>query len=167
MQTKIQQKPSSWTCLATSFAMAFDMKVEDLFARVGHDGSAIVDPHVSDPARRRGHHPQEFVDVALSLGLSLTYVELLPLLQFTSGRQLQVDFRQPHFQRFGELIRKTRGVVMGVTPSRFQHAMAYESGQFFDPDTASTFAYSPTRCEDKGFYTRCLYIVSSKETTPL
>lgn len=63
---KLQFAPSTWACLPTSFAMVLDMPVYEVIKRIGHDGSEILWPHLSDPLRRRAFSLQELVDVCVS-----------------------------------------------------------------------------------------------------
>lgn len=157
----IQKKPNSWSCMATAFSMVLGIPVSDFFAKLGHDGSQRLSD-VPDPAGRRGIHVQECIYVAQMLGHSVTPVELMPQIQTYSGKTISVEYHadaRVNLERFQNLIRTTSGVVTGFTKV-FAHAMAFEHGHMFDPDHGSTFPYSREHCEQRGFYTQCLWIVT-------
>lgn len=156
-----QTKPNQWSCIATSFAMVLDIPVSEFFRILGHDGSQILDRNLPDPACRRGVHIQECIYVAMKCGKKVTPVELFPQTKTISGVVEPVFFGTPgqNWLRFKTLIYSTEGVITGMGPS-VPHAIAYTKGILHDPDDGSTFPYSRTECEKRGFYTQCLWIVT-------
>jgi len=153
----LQQRPEPWMCMPLAFAMALDMPVADLLAAIGHDGSEIVFPSLSEPLCRRCFHIQEPIHVALSRGLAVTPVELFPVLQPTAVGSFQktVLYRDNNWRRFEETIRASRGVIDG-TGARHGHTVAYDHGRIYDPK-GSVYDYSRLACEAHQFYTRCAW----------
>lgn len=72
------QKQTSDNCMLYSFAMALDSDVESLVKELGHDGTEVWWPSLIGSQSKRSFNPQEFVDVCLNRGYSLTLVEFLP-----------------------------------------------------------------------------------------
>lgn len=158
----IQTKPNKWSCMATAFAMVLDLPVAEFFRELGHDGSQVIHPELSDPAGRRGVHVQECLYVALNHGRSVTPVELVPQILTCKQRLISVAYHnslEGNWRRFETLIRTTQGVVTGRARA-YSHAMAYDRGHVYDPDTGGAFPYSRDQCEQQGFYTQCLWIVT-------
>jgi len=139
-----------------AFAMALDMPVADLLAAIGHDGSEIVFPSLSEPLRRRCFHIQEPIQVALARGFAVTPVELFPVLQPTEGGPHKtVLYADNNWRRFEQTIRASRGVIDG-RGARFGHVVAYDHGRICDPK-GSVYDYSRLACEAHQFYTRCAW----------
>jgi len=153
---RLLRKPERWMCLPASFAMVLDLSLGDIFAEIGHDGSAIKFPLLPEPVCRRGFHPQELIDVCLAHSCAATRIELAPCLMPTPGNSGWpvlpdgVDWR-----RFQRTIDLTRGVIEGVG-RRCGHAVAYEFGRIFDPD-GREYDYSREACERRSFYTQHLW----------
>ena len=152
-------KPNGWTCLATSFAMALDVSYKELFARIGHDGSQILAQYC-DPYQRRGHHIQECIEAALTLGYSVTPVELFPVLSSPIWGNHVVEF-DCNWERFERHAHENRGVITGAGVS-CGHAVAFDRGHVYDPD-GWVYAFSKERCEQRRFYPQCLWIVREVE----
>ena len=139
-----------------AFAMALDIPIADLLAAIGHDGSEIVFPNLSEPLRRRCFHIQEPIQVALARGFAVTPVELFPVLQPTEGGPHKtVLYADNNWRRFEETIRASRGVIDG-RGARFGHVVAYDHGRICDPK-GSVYDYSRLACEAHQFYTRCAW----------
>jgi hypothetical protein len=136
--------------------MALDMPIADLLAAIGHDGSEIVFPNLSEPLCRRCFHIQEPIQVALARGFAVTPVELFPVLQPTEGGPHKtVLYADNNWRRFEETIRASRGVIDG-RGVRFGHVVAYDHGRICDPK-GSVYDYSRLACEAHQFYTRCAW----------
>ena len=143
-------------CMPLAFAMALDMPVAELLAAIGHDGSEIVFPNLSEPLCRRCFHIQEPIQVALARGFAATPVELFPVLQPTEGGPHKtVLYADNNWRRFEETIRASRGVIDG-RGARFGHVVAYDHGRICDPK-GSVYDYSRLACEAHQFYTRCAW----------
>lgn len=148
--------------MPTAFAMALDLDAAEFMLLVGHDGGQIAFPGLPEPMCRRGFHVQECIAVALNLGISVTPIELFPVIQSTSApsSSLRVLFgpsEATNWSRFTHLVHETKGVLDGLG-RRCGHAVAYERGCIFDPD-GQQYPYSREECERRGFYTRCLWRV--------
>lgn len=60
----LQMSPNRWSCLPNSFANALEVPISDIFDFVGHDGSEIIWPELSEPFCRRSFHIQEMIAYA-------------------------------------------------------------------------------------------------------
>jgi len=147
----LQRKPSRWSCLPVSFAMALDIPVEALFKELGHDGSLIMWPDLPEPACRRGFHIQEMIEIALRRGYAVTPFELCPVLE-SGGHQYAFDAR---WSAFANVIDTSIGILEGQG-IRTRHAVAYYYGQIFDPD-CGVYVYSKAACEGRLFYANCAW----------
>lgn len=162
-----QKKKNKWGCLVTSFAMAFDTPVDDLIEAIGHDGSRIVFPWMTSPMCLRGFHVQECIRVGLGLGFSVTPLEFIPMLspfyQNKGNHKFeQVWIKDPAW--WADQIKATRGVITGIGQS-CPHAVAYEKGTIYDPD-GEIYEYSLDNCEERQFFTQCLWIVNDLNNSP-
>lgn len=162
---KLEQKPNRWSCLLTSFAMAFDMPTAALQPLVGHDGGSVLWPDLPEPQCRRGFHPHEFTRLALEMGLSVTPLELIPSLCPNRGAAPKaVQYGGPgqltyarNWAIFTGHIQGSRGVITGVGRT-CGHAVAYGHGRIYDPD-GEEYDYTQEACESRGFITHCLWRV--------
>ena len=147
---RLQQPPVRGTCLPTSFAMAMDVSVIDVLNALGHDGSEIVWPNLPEPTCRRGFHIQELIRLAMQWGWSVTPVELAPVLGCADGRSFQVYPDDECWAFFEQVIRTSQGVIEGHG-LRCRHAVAYDNGRIFDPDSGG-YDYSREACQSRCFY---------------
>jgi hypothetical protein len=146
--------------------MALDLPVESLHKLIGNDGSEVIWPNLREPRRRRGIHVQECINAALLLGWSATPVELLPQIADV-GNYRRSDYAvlfgrdwKFNWQRFVWHIKNSSGVIEGVGRN-CNHAVAFCQGVIYDPD-GDTYAYSRQACEERGFFTRCLWRVERR-----
>lgn len=153
----LQRKPSRWSCLPVSFAMALGIAVEDIFKELGHDGSLMWWPDLPEPMCRRGFHIQELIEVALRRGFAVTPFELAPVLACYEKRH----YFDERWTAFADTVNNSVGVLEGVGATT-RHAVAYEYGQIFDPDSGVYF-YSKTACEDRHFYANCAWRVDRRQ----
>jgi hypothetical protein len=93
------KKYQLWGCMATSFAMAYDMTLDEFYQSVGHDGSEIVYPELPEPMRRRGVHPNECVLVGLQNGCAVTPFEVHSQLQASQDINALLDIGISRFHR--------------------------------------------------------------------
>lgn len=141
--------------------MALDIPTEDFFDLVGHDGSRIVVPGLTDPLGRAGIHLQEAIDACWRTGNSVTPFELVPTAVSFKGQQpRRVLLREGHWLRFSRHIREGRGVIE-CAGNRFGHAVAFNQGRIFDPD-GGEFDYSRESCEARGLFTIRLWRVEQR-----
>lgn len=154
-----QKKPCRWGCLATSFAMALDIDVEDFFRLAGHDGGEIIFPELPEPQRRRGFHFSEAVWVAIQLGFAATPLEILPAIApsqpLPNRPPVQVSYTpfgvSFNHTVFASLITSSAGVLEGMTSKGNWHAVAFDVGTIHDPD-GPTYPYTLQECEKRGFF---------------
>ena len=137
--------------------MALDISVADFFGLVGHDGSQIAFPTLSDPMSRRGVHIQECINACLALDYSVTPVELFPVIRATPPCDKKIvvlfgDDESANWRRFEHTIKTSAGVLEGAG-RRCHHAVAFEHGTIFDPD-GDRYSYSHPACISRGFHPR-------------
>jgi len=153
---QLQQRPEPWMCVPLAFAMVLDIPVATLLDTVGHDGSKILFPNLSEPACRQGFHIQEFVHVALARGFAVTPIELFPVLASADERQTQtILYGDNNWKRFADVLAISRGVIDG-TGYRLGHTVAYDHGRIYDPK-GHEYDYSRIACEAHQFYSRCAW----------
>lgn len=141
--------------------MATHTTVERLESLIGHDGSEVVYPDLSEPQRRRGFHVQELIDAALRLDYSVTPFEVLPQLAHPQwATNVLVDRVGGNWERFDGLIETQCGVLTGCGRHN-QHAVAIWRDVVLDPD-GWVYRYSRERCGEHGFYPQCLWIIEEK-----
>ena len=169
----LQVKPERWTCIATSFAMVLGIPVSEFIQDLGHNGSSIIWPSHPEPNCRRGHHIQECIAVCVNRGYAVTPIELFPTILrpplFVKTAALgptEVELSKPvlfggepdfNWVRFVELIKNSEGVLTGYGRT-CHHAVANSYGRIYDPD-GEQYEYSREACEQRHFYTQCLWKV--------
>ena len=140
--------------------MAIDIPTADFFGIVGHDGSQIAFSMLPDPMSRRGLHIQECINACLTLGYTVTPVELFPVIRATPPCDEEIvvlfgDDESANWCRFEHTIQDSIGVLEG-TGRRCHHAVAYNHGTIFDPD-GGQYPSSRTARESRGFVARCAW----------
>lgn len=128
-------KAEQHQCVLASFAMVMDTTMEDLAERLGHNGlERILDDNAPpEPYCFRSHHPQEFVDILLDDGFSLTMVELNPMLMHAD--QLVDHTPLLGTDRFFLNLVYGDGVLFGTLDKGAPHAVAWcaEERKIYDP----------------------------------
>jgi len=127
-------KAESPQCVVASFAMVLNETMESLIEQLGHNGmERILDENAPpEPYCFRSFHPQEFVDILLLKGYSMTMVERHPALMH--GNMIIDHTPLLGEERFFEAFLFGDGVVFGTT-AKMPHAVAWckEERQFYDP----------------------------------
>lgn len=141
--------------------MALDQPVDFVHKWCGHDGSRMIEAELGDPRGRQGHHIQECIGAALSIGKTVTPVELFPVSQFyRMGLPIQYGPGDTNWVRFENFLNGNRGVLTGIgARSRCMHALACNNGYIVDPDNGEGFWYERGACEAHDFYPQCLWII--------
>lgn len=130
---KLQKNPSDWACLPTSFAMVLDMPVLEVLEKIGHDGSEIVWPMLSNPHNRRSFHIQEMIDLCWDLGKLVVMFQTKPCNSpYPHIEPINVPMKFTPEERFKKLIHYP-GVFTGVTNEGVGHAVAWDGRMIFDP----------------------------------
>lgn len=125
---KFQSQPNIWSCSVTSAAMVMDEPVQDLIARIGHDGGEIVFPNLPEPMCRAGFASQEIIDASLRAGWSMTPIEARP--QCTpNGPDVRDVFSEDKIkERMDGYFTKYSGLVEGERlDGRYWHNVAWDS----------------------------------------
>ncbi len=125
------KQPNDWSCLLASAAMALDTDCDTLIAMIGHDGSEIVLPALSEPARRRSFHMQEIIDCAIKLGFSVTPIEVLPYSTPDGKLEFQVNLRNE--MRFHSHVYGSEGILTGRA-KKLYHAVYWDGEIIHDPN---------------------------------
>jgi hypothetical protein len=115
--------------------MAMDEDVETLERIIGHDGSEIIHPELKSPGNRKGFHWQEIIDAALVLNYAVVPIEARPIQTATGTDSHEVkfgDFETPE-ERLLAYLDNTKGVLTGIAPSGYWHAVAWDGEQVYDP----------------------------------
>ena len=124
----VQVQPNAWSCLPTAFAMVCDMKVEDLIARIGHDGSEHIFP---EPRPQVGFHIQEIIH-ALQDEFSIT--ELIEASYETPQGKLNWPIDGKVIQeRVNDAMKKYSGVVLVDYHHECGHVLAWDRKLLCDP----------------------------------
>lgn len=160
---QLQIKPTPWSCLATSFAMALDIPLEKFFEYVGHDGSRIV-TSLPEPGNRAGIHVQEAIDVCWLLGRTATPFELMPQSINRPGDPARlISFGEPfpneNWFRFNTHLASGRG-VLECQGRKWGHAVAFDRGRIFDPD-GHEHDYSRELLEARGLFMTRLWRIEA------
>ena len=133
-----QYQPTPWTCLATSFAMCFEIDIKTFLELIGHDGSAIEPrwSHLPEPYNRRGHHIQEFIMLGMKLGYHVIPFEPRPsAVSLDPNIQVAVLGDERWQADFASILKTHQGVLTGrITETGSYHAVAKDYGDcVFDP----------------------------------
>jgi hypothetical protein len=156
--------------------MALHRPVEEIVAEAGHDGSEIIFPHMAEPMKRRGFHPQELITLAWRHGFSMTPLELFPRLQSTDGKEdYPIGDEEECRARFTKAVNGSYGLLEGFG-HRCSHTVYNYYGQLYDPDPIKKVAggyeftpiydYTQANCERRGFYANRLWIFQRHELGP-
>jgi hypothetical protein len=115
--------------------MAMDSDIATLERLIGHDGSKIINPGFKGPGGREGFHFQQIIDAALALGYAPVPIEAAPVQTATGADKHDVVFRDfnSNEDRFRAYLSGTVGVIMGVAPSGYWHAIAWNGEKCYDP----------------------------------
>lgn len=119
-------------CVLNSFAMVLRTDPETLIQRLGHDGlGKIVEQPV--PACFRSFHPEEFADLLVQNGMSMTMFSLQPMM--AHGDHLVDHSLFMGKGRFEQALGYGDGVLFGVIDGSRPHAVAwnYIEEQVYDP----------------------------------
>lgn len=117
--------------------MALGVDPDEMIERVGHCGGQQL-WNLEEPLCRRGFHPQELIHAFPEIGV-FTPVERFPRLAPTSGAAV---FNLPQCPFWDELILNARGVLECLTAGNSRHAVAFDRGEVFDPDSGSSTPYA-------------------------
>ena len=137
----MQKQPNPASCLATAFAMALNIPVEQVFQELGHNGMAIWWPELDDSLKYRAFHNQEMVDLCYEHGWVLTPIEPNPI----GTPRIDIQARPFNTQVKAEIriqayLDNTRGVLVGEgktllgNGSSCGHAAAWIEGMVHDPN---------------------------------
>ena len=131
---KLQTSPNSYSCLATSFAMAMQIDVSWMLDNLPDGGVKVFNNVILN--NTRGFHPQELIDVAFSLGFKVMEIEANPRIGFHTDDMVEaLPVAEYRAERLDKYMRQTRCVVSGRRPRGSGHAVAYdpETKLYYDP----------------------------------
>ena len=127
---RLMRQDTRWSCVAFSFAMAFDIDIKVFYNLLGHDGSEILFSDLPEPYCRRSFHPQEFFWVGRKLGYHVITVELTPILSPDNNIEWPVPIKCLDFV---QLLHNNIGVFTG-SGVRTRHAVAWNGQKIYDPN---------------------------------
>lgn len=122
-----------WSCTVTSFAMAFDCKVQDITDFLKHDGSEIIWPGLTDPYCRRSFHIQEMIDFGFSRGLAVIQFAAMPSsVPFKELPPYTVEMEPA--KRMPGMMLGREGVLTGFSLRGNPHTVAWNGELCLDPN---------------------------------
>ncbi len=124
---KLIESPNKWSCLPCSFAMAIGISLNEMIARIGHDGSDVIWPHLPEPLKRRAFHIQECVVASLHLQFSVTELQFNPCLTPDGTSFSDVTTCDIH-----KFMTVSKGVLLGKG-RQHGHAVAWDGAYIYDP----------------------------------
>lgn len=128
----LQLQPSRHSCLATAFAMALDINVDDLIHDLGHDGSRLLFPELG-PFGVCGHHIQELLDYCLRNGIKVVTIDALPLSKYRGTEDRYYMSEEQTNERMAHYIENYYGVLAGSTLNGVNHAVAWNGQDIYNP----------------------------------
>ncbi len=101
---------------------------------MGHDGSEILWPEMTEPYCRRSFHIQELIGVADTLGYACTPFEACPCIR-PEGASKSYDLvtMGKRIARMDAIMSFTKGVCIGYTKGGQPHAVAWSGDSVYDP----------------------------------
>lgn len=126
----IIEQPNLWSCMPAAFATVTGVPISTLLELIGHDGSEVVFPDLSDPQNRRGFVGQEITRSLLHLGFMFATFECI-----VPGYLDDEHFYQLEETDFvHEIMRDSIGVLGCIVKSTGRiHAVAWDGHQCYDP----------------------------------
>lgn len=123
---------NSSQCVLASFAMVMGTTMDDLIQKLGHDGLARI-ANQPEPFCFRSFHPEEFADLLVSKGGSMTMFSLRPTMQH--GDEIVDHSLAMGTARFYESLNLGNGVLFGVLDKGVSHAVAWnhKEEKVYDP----------------------------------
>ena len=148
----LQKQPNDASCLATAFAMCFNVDVKKIFKELGHDGTEVLWPQMSPPNCYRGFHYSELHLFGYNLGFSCIMFEPKPKMfssfegqimdQSGNAHDTCVDLEEIDVTDF---IRNKTGVIAYTSKAGHFHACAFHRGKIYNP---SGVIEAPDDCEN-------------------
>lgn len=132
---KLVRKPNRWSCLPTAFSIVYDIPLEVVIERIGHDGSAILWPDLPEPLCRQGFIIEELQYVALTFKEVL--VPFVPRICFNSLGDPARPKCFLEFPKFEDILKRYNGILTGeYVGSTAAHAVAWNAKEevIYDPD---------------------------------
>lgn len=133
---KLILQPNSWSCTLAAAAMTFNKPIWEIVRLLGHDGSEVIAPTLPEPARRKGIHIQEVVDLAHYLGYTMTPIEAQPV-QLNSEHHEYDLTKWSMFKttddRFRYYLDYNIGILVGKAREHW-HTVAWDGGRIYDPN---------------------------------
>jgi hypothetical protein len=150
-----EQNLNRWSCLPQAFAIALNLSLDEFIELIGHNGSAIMWPHLPEPLCRRGHTIQECIKVCLELGYSVTPIAVSYKHKPTPDTEpLNLYDREI----FNAQVLRSRGVLTGAC-KKCHHAVTYNHGIIMDGGII--YLYSESNCLLHNFTPECLWRIDA------
>lgn len=126
---KLIKQPNAWSCTACAFAMACGVSLEKFIEKIGHDGSEIMFPDLSEPMNRKGFPIPECIKVCLNWGLTCTPVDFNPKCGPASRHLFELD----HSEFANAMLKKYQGVLSGKGRKNY-HCVGWDGSKIYDPN---------------------------------
>lgn len=125
----LQKQPNQWSCLPTAFAIVLNEPVDKIISDIGHDGSEIIFPDLTEPYRRKAFHIQELIDICILRDICVVQVEQQPISEALGHRYLLPTY----LPRLEYYTQRFTGVLTGLGPTGRPHAVAWDRNKIYDP----------------------------------
>lgn len=112
-----------------------DRTVAELCSIIGHDGSEVLWPTLSEPLCRRGHHIEEIQYAAYYIGY--LFVPFVAKFEYNPGASEELPFVQYDLSgKFQIMLGRYDGILVGEYKRGTPHAVAWNAreGCIYDPD---------------------------------
>lgn len=136
MPLKFQRQPNRWSCAAAAAAMVMNRTVEEVIAKIGHDGSHIWFPDLPEPLCRAGFTLEEIIDAALSFGWFMTPITARPVCTPDGINEREVFTEKYVKNRMDKYLSSYSGVLFGQRHDHLWYhnvAWDHEREMFLDP----------------------------------
>ena len=135
---RLIKQPNSWSCTFAALAMLLDAPLFEIYDWVGHDGSKIIHPELTDPASRKGLHIQECIDILHCFGHSMTPIEVEPWQTADGINEFKIEkwaLFLNNTTRLQYYLKHNSGLLVGKA-KKYWHTMAfdYETQRVYDPN---------------------------------
>lgn len=127
------KSPNSWGCLVASTATLLNVSYDKIIEELGHDGSKIVFPDLSDPKCRRSFILEEIIDLLWHRGMGLVSVSFCPVI--SDGEIVEEIFTD--LDRINRYLSSTVGLLQGSYAIDRPHICAWDGTHVIDPKNAS------------------------------
>lgn len=139
---KLLKQPNRWSCGITSFAMLFDLSIEQAIQLIGHDGSKIIWPEAKEPLCRKGFLIPELVDAAWKLGSGLIQFDAFPMFQSPDCEPVALYTDEEMEFRLDRILAQGSGLIIGRYSPDKCHMVAWDGFDVYDPQDPRIYNFT-------------------------